>query len=337
MVALKIPRFSFEEDSKAQRRFLREARSTGMLRHASICPVYDVGEIDGIHYLSMAYIEGRPLSELIGGSGKPLVLRGVAALVRKLAKALAEAHRHQVVHRDLKPANIMVTASGQPVIMDFGLARRGNLSKARVTKEGAILGTPAYMAPEQARGQPEHIGPACDIYSLGVILYELITGRLPFAGDAMAVLSQLLVDEPPRPSQFRPDLDPELEAICQKALAKQPQDRYRSMGQFARALTRYLKALRRRDRHAAANQPVGETPFEDALATTEPLPRASALESQRRPQGLRWGLLALAAAAALLLGVSVALLRSRPPASSPDHTPPSTVSPSRTQTPRGDK
>jgi hypothetical protein len=135
----------------------------------------------------------------------------------------------------------MVNRRGEPVIMDFGLARRGG-SDDRLTRVGAVLGTPAYMAPEQARGRLGDMGPGCDVYSLGVILYELLCRRLPFTGDAVAILSQVLIDPPPPPSGHCPDLDPRLEAICLKALAKKPAERYRSMAEFAAALAGYLKA-----------------------------------------------------------------------------------------------
>ena len=133
-------------------RFTREARAAATIDHPNICPVYDVGQIDGVHFMTMAYIEGRPLSELIR-DGKPLPQRPAAALVRKLAVALAEAHRHGVIHRDLKPSNVMVNRRKEPVVMDFGLARRLNKEDERLTRTGAVLGTPAYMPPEQVSGE----------------------------------------------------------------------------------------------------------------------------------------------------------------------------------------
>ncbi|HKA06888.1 MAG TPA: serine/threonine-protein kinase, partial [Gemmataceae bacterium] len=239
-VALKVPQFDAGDGPLMRERFLREARAAATLQHANICPVYDVGEIDGASYMTMAFIEGRSLAEVLRDQVR-VDSRTIALLLRKIALALHQAHRKQVVHRDLKPGNIMLTEKNEPVVMDFGLARRGG-ADARITRAGDIMGTPAYMAPEQASGIQEKIGPQCDVYSLGVILYEMLCGQVPFAGDTMAVLTQVLLDEPPPPSAHRPDVDPRLEAICQKAMAKKPENRYRSMAELAAAFTEFLKA-----------------------------------------------------------------------------------------------
>jgi TolB-like protein len=244
-VALKVPHFSAADGPEVLERFTREARAAATIDHPNICPVHDVSAIDGIHYVTMAYIDGQRLSDLIEG-GKPLRPRSAAVLVRKLALALAEAHRHGVIHRDLKPSNVMVRQSREPVIMDFGLARRIHQDDVRLTRSGAILGTPAYMAPEQVRGDVATLGPGCDIYSLGVILYELLTGRLPFQGPTAALLAQVLTQDPPRPSQLRADLAPALEVVCLKAMARNVEDRFRTMGEFATVLGQYLKAGRGR-------------------------------------------------------------------------------------------
>ena len=239
-VALKVPNFSANEQREVVERFLREARAMATIRHAHLCPVYDAGVIDGIHYLTMAYIEGHLLSEFIKPD-EPAPQRRAAALVRKLALAVQEAHANGIVHRDLKPQNIFIDQRGEPVVVDFGLARRGVARDATLTQSGALMGTPAYMAPEQARGRIEEVGPHSDIYSLGVILYQLLTGRLPFRGDFLQVLGQVMSAEPDPPSTHQPDLDPHLEAICLKAMAKRPEDRYASMADFAQALTELLK------------------------------------------------------------------------------------------------
>jgi hypothetical protein len=238
-VALKVPHFEAADGPRVWERFYREARAAATIRHPHVCPVHDVGEIDGTPYLTMAYVEGKPLSEF--AAERPLTPRQAAVLVRKLALALQEAHQKGVIHRDLKPANVMIDLRGEPILMDFGLARRTGGGDPRLTLCDAALGTPAYMPPEQVSGHLGATGPASDVYSLGVMLYELVTGRLPFHGGAKSMLAQVLMDEPPPPSAVRPDLDPRLEAICRKAMAKKVEDRYASMAELAAALTESLR------------------------------------------------------------------------------------------------
>ena len=187
--------------------------------------------------MSMAYIVGRPLSEFIA-SEKVFRIRQLVKLVRKLTLAMQEAHRQGIVHRDLKPANIMVDQQGEPLIMDFGLASRESDVGPRLTHSGAIVGTPAYMAPEQLSGQAT--GPAGDIYSLGVVFYELLTGRLPFEGDLVDLVAQVACDEPRKPSEFRADVPKQLDDMCLKALAKTAENRFASMGEFAQELALFL-------------------------------------------------------------------------------------------------
>jgi serine/threonine protein kinase len=240
-VALKIPKFSGADSAELIKRFYREARAAATLRHPNVCPVFDVGEIDGRHYLTMAYIDGRPLTELIQQLNPPSE-RQAATVIRKLALGMAEAHAQGVIHRDLKPANVMIDRRGEPVIMDFGLARRSSLTQSTSTLEGTLLGTPAYMSPEQVEADPRQIGPQSDIYSLGVILYELLTSQLPFEGDLVTLLTRIGQENPPPPSSHRRDLDRRLEAICLKMMARRRQDRYASMQEVARALSDYLKS-----------------------------------------------------------------------------------------------
>ncbi|MBI1349231.1 DUF1080 domain-containing protein [bacterium] len=240
-VALKIPTTEGTPSSELLERHYREARLAATLRNSHICPVYDVGEIDGIHFISMAYIEGEPLSKRIPENGWTSE-RQVLSLIRKLALALQSAHDLGILHRDLKPANIMLDRQREPVIMDFGLARQMNETAARLTQSGVIVGSPAYMSPEHVEGQPDKLSGAADQYSLGVILYELLTGRLPFRGSISAVIGQILSQPPPSPRDIRADLDPRVAGLCQRMLAKSPHDRYPSLKSVAEEITRILKS-----------------------------------------------------------------------------------------------
>src|SRR4051794_832365 len=240
LVAVKIPHFGGPQQFHLRDRFLREARLAATLSHPNLCPVYDCGEIDGVLYLTMAYLEGKPLSRFIR-SGQPLPPRAVVAVVRQLALAMAEAHARGVIHRDLKPSNIMITPSKQPVIMDFGLARRTEGEDLHLTQSGLLMGTPAYMPPEQLNSDAKAMGPATDIYSLGVILYELLSGRPPFQGPLGELMSRIMTEQPPPVSRARADLPPALDAICARALAKKPGERFASMREFADALGDFLQ------------------------------------------------------------------------------------------------
>ncbi|WP_197439650.1 serine/threonine-protein kinase [Calycomorphotria hydatis] len=253
-VALKIPRLQEGGNQTFLKRLYREAISVAALNHPYICPIYDVGEHDGVHYLSMAYISGKSLNNFLE-NGEQVHPRTAAIFVRKVAQAMAEAHRRAVIHRDLKPDNIMVNRLGNPVVMDFGLAR--NVSKAddpRLTMQGFVVGTPAYLSPEQLRGGTIQFGPYTDIYSLGVILFQLLTGQLPFPGDGSigSVFSEVLKNAPPKPSELCSQVPVELSDICHRAIQKDRKARYRSMEQFAEAIKNYLLATR--DSNASPGQ-----------------------------------------------------------------------------------
>jgi serine/threonine protein kinase len=303
-VALKVPRADAVADPAARERFKREARAAAGIQHRNICTVYDTDEADGTLYMTMAMIEGQSLADW--AEGRRPDPREVARLAVKLCGALAAAHRQGIVHRDIKPSNIMIDHAGEPVLLDFGLARlmqdkpldavlseRSHLAPEeaagavgdwtsgdgttgdgrRLTRPGSPLGTIPYMSPEQTRGEEVDargdiysLGVVLyqmltgrvpgDIYSLGVVLYQMLTGRVPFKGSAAEVIEQIRHSPPPGPRSLRPDLDPRLETICLKALAKQPADRYQSAEELAEALGHYLQlpspAQRRRRRAIAS-------------------------------------------------------------------------------------
>ncbi len=274
LVALKVPRLGEDDrpSPEALRRFFREARAVAALQHPNVCPIHDVGQVEDTPFLTLAYVEGYPLSRLVDPLS-PLQHGQAARIVARVALGMEEAHACGVVHRDLKPSNVMIDARGEPVIMDFGLARVGDPGESRLTHPGTLLGTPAYMAPEQILSEPHAVGPAVDIYALGVILYELITGRLPFQGPILSILSRVQTEDPPPPSQFRPDLRPELEAVCLKAMARSPSGRHASMSALAAALADHSDATAILPRPSqVAGQPSADSGEPPATVPLEPPP-----------------------------------------------------------------
>ena len=243
-VALKVPKFESNTKSRLVDRFYREARSAANLAHPNLCPVFDVGEVDGTHYIAMALIKGDTLSSHIRNNVE-LPERFAAITVLKIARAMQEAHGSGIIHRDLKPANIMIDHRKEPIVMDFGLACPDEIDDdSRLTQEGALLGSPAYMSPEQLRGAEDSIGQGSDVYALGVVLYEILSGRLPFAGNGstISMIGQILTEEPTELKSLRPTISNGLAKICAKAMAKDSAVRYGSMELFANDLERFIRS-----------------------------------------------------------------------------------------------
>lgn len=239
IVALKMIRSGQLATTDEIQRFKTEATAAARLHHPNIVPIYEIGEQDGIYYYSMRLIEGENLARTIRRGN--LTQRAAASCLAKIARAVHYAHQHGILHRDLKPTNVLLDADGEPHLTDFGLAKLIEQQGENLTQSQAILGSAAYMSPEQAAGKTSEISVASDVYSLGAILYEMLTRKPPFTGDSfLGVLRQVIENEPVKPSALNPEVDPELETICLKCLEKEPTRRYSSALDVALDLERWL-------------------------------------------------------------------------------------------------
>jgi WD40 repeat protein len=238
IVALKMLRTGDSADADEIDRFRAEAEAVARLQHPNIVQIFDVGQQEGRAYFSLEYVTGGTLANKLRGT--PLLPRAAAQLVEQLANTIQYAHERNILHRDLKPSNILLTPEGQPKIADFGLAKKLDTDDGR-TRTGAVVGTPSYMAPEQAWGQSKHVGPRVDVYALGAILYECLTGRPPFQGaTVMETLDQVRKREPVPLRALNPSVPRDLETICLKCLQKEPARRYLTARDLALDLRRFL-------------------------------------------------------------------------------------------------
>src|SRR5947207_10912357 len=238
IVALKVISLGQWANKAHLKRFRLEAEAAARLEHPGIVPIYEVGEGDGSCYFSMKFVEGGQLDEVI--RREPMAPRRAAGLIAKVARTVHYAHEHHILHRDIKPGNIMIDQQGEPHLTDFGLARLVE-SESTVTRTLEVLGTPSYMAPEQAGGNNAKLTSATDVYGLGAVLYQLLTGHPPFAGGTTYETIKLLLDtEPRQPRLLNPKIDRDLSTICLKCLEKDPQRRYSSALALAEDLEHWL-------------------------------------------------------------------------------------------------
>jgi serine/threonine protein kinase/tetratricopeptide (TPR) repeat protein len=238
-VALKMILAGKHAGSDQLERFLTEARSVAQLQHPNIVQIFDIGEQDGLPYFSLEFVDGKSLAQVI--NKQPQDPQQAARIIEILGRAMQYAHDHRVLHRDLKPANVLLTHDSVPKISDFGLAKKVEDEETASTQTGTVMGTPSYMSPEQAMGLTHDVGPAADQYSLGAMLYEMLTGRPPFlAAKPVETILQVIHDEPVRPQQLQPGTPADIETICLKALQKDVSKRYGSCNELADDLRRFL-------------------------------------------------------------------------------------------------
>jgi eukaryotic-like serine/threonine-protein kinase len=289
-VALKVLHRRYLQDAEFVGRFQREAEHAAGLQHPNIVAVFDRGSDDGVNYIAMRYVQGPTLKELIDRGLSP---DQAAALVRQVLEGARFAHRNGIVHRDLKPQNVIVDEEGKAVVTDFGIARAGI---SDITQTGSVMGTPQYLSPEQAQGF--EVTPVSDLYSIGVILYEALTRRVPFEADsAVAVAMKQVSEVPQRPSSINPAVSPALDAVVMRALEKEPGQRFQSADAFIAALDAALK-----DPGVAQ----GTAPFAAAPPVVA-VPEEERLEDERRRNWWLWGALV----AAILIGILVGLALTR--------------------------
>ena len=292
-VALKVLHSRFAQDREFVERFRLEAEAAAGLQHPNVVAVYDRGDVDGTYYIAMQYLQGRTLKELIDAGLAP---DEAVRLIRQVLEGARFAHRHGVVHRDLKPQNVIVDAEGKATVTDFGIARAG---VSEITQAGAVMGTPHYLSPEQAQGQD--VTAVSDLYSIGVMLYEALTRRVPFEGDsAVAVAMKQVAQAPQRPSTINPQVSPALDAVTMRALEKEPGQRFQSADAFIAALDAAL-----RDPGGGMSSTAAFAPLPPIVATPEEPVAEGYDDEERKRRRLIWMLVAAAVLIGLLLGFAL--------------------------------
>jgi serine/threonine-protein kinase len=312
-VAIKILAPQFADDQDFVHRFRREAQAAARISNHNLVSVFDTGSDDGVHFIVMEYVDGRTLADLIAGGGRILPDRAIEIAI-DVCRALEAAHAQGVIHRDIKPGNIMLDEKGHVKVTDFGIARVVSTAET-IAQTAAVLGTASYLSPEQAQGQP--VDGRSDLYSLGCVLFETVTGRAPFLGDSpVAVASKHVLEQPTPPSRLNPDVSPDLDAVILRALAKNPANRYQTAEEFREDLERVRRGL-----------PVNATPLLPAGTTQvidRPASRTAVLPPTQRhepePERSNWWvpvlvtLLILGLLALVLFLIAQNLLDDEPPA-----------------------
>ncbi|HEX7244771.1 MAG TPA: PASTA domain-containing protein [Solirubrobacterales bacterium] len=292
-VALKVLHSRFAQDREFVERFRLEAEAAAGLQHPNVVSVYDRGEVEGTYYIAMQYLQGRTLKELIDAGLAP---DGAVRLIRQVLEGARFAHRHGVVHRDLKPQNVIVDVEGKATVTDFGIARAG---VSEITQAGAVMGTPHYLSPEQAQGQ--EVTAVSDLYSIGVMLYEALTRRVPFEADsAVAVAMKQVAQAPQRPSTINPQISPALDAVVMRALEKDPGQRFQSADAFIAALDAALK-----DPGGGMSGTAAFAPLPPIVAIPEEPVAEGYEDEERKRRRLIWALIAAAVVIGVLLGLAL--------------------------------
>jgi len=290
-VALKVLHSRFAQDREFVERFRREAEAAAGLQHPNVVAVFDRGDVEGTYYIAMQHLEGRSLKDLIDAGLTP---EQAVGLIRQVLEGARFAHRHGVVHRDLKPQNVIVDAEGKATVTDFGIARAG---ASEITQAGSVMGTPHYLSPEQAQGF--EVTAVSDLYSVGVMLYEALTRRVPFEADSAVAIAMKQVSQPPqRPSSINPEISPALDAVVMRALEKEPGQRFQSADAFIAALDAALK-----DPRGGADNTASFAPLPPVVAMPEEaVAEGDEEEDARRRKRRIWMLVAAAVLIGLLAG-----------------------------------